>query len=34
LAAVAASKSDPIIAEAALELVPDVARDFMEWFAD
>lgn len=34
LAAVAASKGDPIVAEAALELVPDVARDFMDWFAD
>lgn len=34
LAAVAASKGDPIVAEAAPELVPDVARDFMDWFAD
>jgi hypothetical protein len=34
LAAVAAPKGDPIVAEAALGLVPDVACDFMDWFAD
>ena len=34
LAAVAASKGEAIVAEAALELVPDVAREFMEWFVE
>lgn len=32
LSAVAAAKGQPAIAEAILELSPDVAGDFMEWF--
>jgi hypothetical protein len=34
LAAVAAAKGEPGVAEAALELTPDVAREFLEWFFD
>lgn len=32
LAAVAAAKGQPAVAEAVLELTPDVAEEFMEWF--
>ena len=32
LAAVAAAKGQPAMAEAVLELTPEVAQDFMEWF--
>jgi hypothetical protein len=32
LAAVAAAKGQPGVAEAALELTPEVAQEFMEWF--
>lgn len=32
LSAVAAAKGQPAIAEAVLELTPDVAGEFMEWF--
>jgi hypothetical protein len=32
LAAVAAAKGQPAVAEAALELSPEVADEFMEWF--
>lgn len=32
LSAVAAAKSQPIVAEAILELSPEVAGEFMEWF--
>ena len=32
LAAVAAAKGQPAVAEAVLELTPEVAQDFMEWF--
>jgi hypothetical protein len=32
LAAVAAAKGQPGVAEAALELTPEVAQEFLEWF--
>lgn len=32
LSAVAAAKGQPVVAEAVLELSPDVAQQFMEWF--
>ena len=32
LSALAAAKGQPSVAEAVLELTPDVAGDFMEWF--
>jgi len=32
LAAVAAAKGQPAVAEAALELTPEVAREFLQWF--
>jgi hypothetical protein len=32
LAAVAAAKGNPRVAEAVLELTPEVAEDFLEWF--
>jgi hypothetical protein len=32
LAAVAAAKGQPGVAEAALELTPEVAQEFIEWF--
>jgi hypothetical protein len=32
LAALAAAKGQPVVAEAALELIPEVAKEFMEWF--
>lgn len=32
LAAVAAAKGQPDVAEAVLELTPEVAREFLEWF--
>lgn len=32
LAAVAAAKGQPAVAEAVLELTPEVAQEFMEWF--
>jgi hypothetical protein len=32
LAAVAAAKGQPAVAEAVLELTPEVAKEFMEWF--
>jgi hypothetical protein len=32
LAAVAAAKGQPAVAEAVLELTPEVAREFMKWF--
>ena len=32
LASIAAAKGQPIVAEAILELTPDVAKDFLEWF--
>ena len=32
LAAVAAAKGQPAVAEAALELTPEVAREFLGWF--
>jgi hypothetical protein len=32
LAAVAAAKGQPAVAEAVIELTPDVAEEFMEWF--
>ncbi|MBO9786632.1 hypothetical protein [Xanthomonas phaseoli] len=32
LAAVAAAKGQPAVAEAVFELTPDVAEEFMEWF--
>jgi hypothetical protein len=32
LAAVAAAKGQPAVAEAALELTPQVAQEFLEWF--
>ena len=32
LSAIAAAKGEPSVAEAVLELTPDVADDFMEWF--
>lgn len=32
LAAIAAAKGQPAVAEAALELAPKVAQEFMEWF--
>jgi hypothetical protein len=34
LAAIAASKGQIVVAEAALELQPDVAKDFMQWLTD
>ncbi|MBS1970187.1 MAG: hypothetical protein JSU04_07750 [Bdellovibrionales bacterium] len=34
LSAVAAAKGQPLIAEAVLELSPDVAAEFMEWFSE
>jgi hypothetical protein len=34
LAAVAAAKGQPTVAEAVLELTPDVAREFLEWISD
>jgi len=34
LAALAAVKGDAVVAEAALELSPDVAASFLEWFED
>ena len=32
LAAIAAAKGQPVIAEAALELTPEGAQEFLEWF--
>jgi hypothetical protein len=32
LSAIAAAKGQPLVAEAALELSPEVAGEFMEWF--
>jgi hypothetical protein len=32
LSAIAASKNQPVIAEAALELSPEVAKEFLQWF--
>jgi hypothetical protein len=32
LSAIAAAKGEPAIAEAVLELTPEVAEDFMKWF--
>ena len=32
LAAIAAAKGQPTVAEALLELTPEVAREFLEWF--
>lgn len=32
LSAIAASKGFPVVAEAAMELEPDVAKEFMGWF--
>jgi hypothetical protein len=32
LAAIAAAKGQPAVAEAALELSPEVAQEFLEWF--
>jgi hypothetical protein len=32
LAAVAAAKGQPAVAEAVLELTPEVAQEFLEWF--
>jgi hypothetical protein len=34
LAAVAAAKGQPAVAEAILELTPEVAQEFMEWFSE
>ncbi len=34
LSAIAAAKGQPAVAEAALELSPEVASEFMEWFYD
>jgi hypothetical protein len=34
LAAVAAAKGQPAVAEAVLELTPEVAKEFMEWFIE
>ena len=34
LAAIAAAKGQPEVAEAALELTPEVAQEFLEWFFD
>lgn len=34
LAALAASKGEAAIAEAALELSPEVAKEFMEWYSE
>ncbi|RTL32961.1 MAG: hypothetical protein EKK49_10360 [Rhodocyclaceae bacterium] len=34
ISAVAAAKGQPLIAEAVLELSPDVAAEFMEWFSE
>jgi hypothetical protein len=34
LAALAAAKGAGIVAEAALEMTPDVATEFMDWFGD
>jgi len=34
LAAVAAAKGQPAVAEAVLELTPDVAREFLEWVSE
>lgn len=34
LSAVAVAKGFPVIAEAALELTPEVAAEFMEWFSN
>jgi hypothetical protein len=34
LSAIAASKGEAAVAEAVLELTPDVAREFMEWFSE
>lgn len=34
LSAIAAAKGQPAIAEAAQELTPDVATQFMEWFSE
>ena len=34
LAAIAAAKGNVKVAEAALELSPDVAANFLEWLAD
>ena len=34
LAAVAAAKGQPAVAEAALELTPEVAQEFLDWFFD
>jgi hypothetical protein len=34
LAAVAAAKGQAVVAEAVLELTPDVAGEFMEWFSE
>jgi hypothetical protein len=33
LSAIAVAKNQPVVAEAALELSPDVAEEFMEWFS-
>jgi hypothetical protein len=34
LAAIAAAKGDPAVAEAALELSPDGAASYLQWLAD
>lgn len=34
LAAVAAARGQPVVAEAVLELTPDVAREFLEWVSE
>jgi hypothetical protein len=34
LSAIAAAKNQPVVAEAALELSPEVAKEFMEWLFD
>jgi hypothetical protein len=33
LSAIAASKGFPTVAEAALELSPDIAIEFIDWFS-
>jgi hypothetical protein len=33
LSAIAASKGFPMVAEAALELSPDIATEFVDWFS-
>jgi hypothetical protein len=34
LAAVAAAKGQPVVAEAVLELTPEVAQEFLKWFSE